>query len=88
MAGQQAFIGEGNQGERVKTMGRGRVYSIHSREPLREGFDKVGSYTKLPSNIIKVGDIRGETAGRGRAMRDATLDRNATTADAASVTGR
>lgn len=44
--------------------GHGRVCSIHPGEPLREGLDKVGSHTKLPSDIIKVGDIRGETAGR------------------------
>lgn len=88
MAGQQAFMGEGNQGKRAKMTGRGRVCSIHSREPVCEGFDEIGSHTKLLSNIVEVGDIRGETAGRGRAMRDATLDRNAATADAAPVARR
>ena len=68
--------------------GHRRVRSIHSGEPLREGLDKVRSYAKLPSNIIEVGDIRGETAGRRRAMGDAAFDWDATAADAASVAGR
>jgi hypothetical protein len=70
----------------ARMTGHRHVRLIQSREPLREGFNKVRSHTKLLSNIIKVGDIRGETAGRGRAMRDATLDWNAATADAAPVT--
>jgi len=68
--------------------GRRRVCLIHPGEPLREGFDKIGSHTKFPSDIIEVGDVGGETAGRGRAMRDATLDWNAATTDTASVAGR
>ena len=86
MAGQQVFIDEGNQGERVRMTGRRHVRLIQSREPLREGFNEVRSHTKLLSNIIKVGDIRGETTGRGCAMRDATLYWNAATAHAAPVT--
>ena len=73
---------------RVKTTGHRRVCSIHSRKSLREGFDKVGSYAKLPSNVIKVGDVRGETTGRGRAVRGMTFDRNVATADAASIARR
>jgi hypothetical protein len=68
--------------------GRGRVCSIHSREPVCEGFDEIRSHTKLLSNVVEVGDIRGETTGRGRAMRDATLDRNAATADTTPVARR
>ena len=68
--------------------GHGRVCSIHPGEPLREGFDEIGSHTKLPCNIIKVGDVRGETAGRGCAIGDATFDRDATTTDTASVARR
>jgi len=68
--------------------GHGRVCSIHPREPLREGFNKVRSHTELPSNIIKVGDIRGETAGRGCAMGDMAFDRNTAATDAASVARR
>ena len=66
--------------------GRRHVRLIQSREPLREGFNKVRSHTKLLGNIIKVGDIRGETTGRGRAVGDASLDWNAATADTAPVT--
>jgi len=88
MAGQQALIGEENQRERIKMTGRGPGRSIHSRKPLREGLDKVGSHTKLFSNVIEVGDIRGETTRGGRAMRDATLEWDAATADTASVTRR
>ena len=87
MAGQQALMGEGNQGG-VKKTGHRHVCLIHAREPLREGFNEVGSYTKLLSNVIEVGDVGGETTGRGRAVRDATLDRNAAATDAASVTRR
>ena len=68
--------------------GHGRVCSIHPGEPLREGLDKVRSHTKLPSDIIKVGDIRSETAGRGCAMGDAAFDWNTATTDAASVARR
>jgi len=53
----------GDPRERVKMTSHGHAYSIHSGEPLREGFDKVRSHTKLPCNIVKVGDIGGETAG-------------------------
>ena len=77
---------EGNQGERVRMTGRRHVRLIQPGEPLREGFNKIRSHTKLLSNIIKVGDIRGETAGRGRAMGYTTFDWDAATADAAPVT--
>lgn len=85
MAGRQALIGEGKR-EKVKMTGRRHVRLIQSREPLRKGLNEVGSHTKLLSNIIKVGDIRSETAGRRRAMGDATLNWNAATADAAPIT--
>ena len=65
--------------------GHGRVRSIHPREPLREGFDEVRSHPKLPGDIIKVGNIRGETAGRGCAMGDMTFDWNTAATDAAPV---
>ena len=87
MAGQQACMGEGGPKGQVKMTGRRHACLIQSGEPLCEGFNEVRSHTKLLSNIVKVGDIRGETAGRGCAMGDATLDWNATTADTAPVTG-
>ena len=68
--------------------GRGRVCSIHPRKPVGEGFNKVGTHTKFLGDIIEVGDVRGETAGRRRSMRDATLDWNTAAADAASIARR
>jgi len=65
--------------------GRRHVRLIQSRKPLRKGFDEVRSHTKFLSNLIEVGDIRGETTGRGRAMGDTTFDWNTATADAAPV---
>jgi hypothetical protein len=68
--------------------GHRHVRSIKPGEPLCEGFDKVGSHTKFLSDIIKMSDIGGEAAGRGCAMRNATLDWDAAATDATLVTRR
>lgn len=86
MAGQQALMGKENQREKGKVTSRRHAHLIQSGEPLREGLNKIRSHTKLLCDVVKVGDIRGETAGRGCAMRDATFDWNAATADTAPVT--
>jgi hypothetical protein len=81
-------MGRGSQKERERMTGHRHVCSMQTREPLCEGFDKIGPHTKLLSNIIKIDNIGGEAAGRGCAVRDATLDWDTATADTASVTGR
>ena len=55
---------------------------------MRQGFDKVGPHTEFLSNIIKMSDVRGETARRGRAMRNAALDWDTATTNAAPITRR
>lgn len=86
LAGRQALIGGGKREDGMAC--HRHACLIKSREPLSKGFDKLRPYTKLFGNIVKVGDVGGETTGRSCALRNVTLDRDTAAADAAPVARR